>query len=124
MSPVGTRRVLIVDDDEHIAEVMASLLRIACDEIVIARNLADALGLVRSKAFSVVLLDLILPDSRAERTLAAIPAIRGAGVPRVICVTGGDFGAEVRATAAELGAEAVWQKSPDLARQLAGLFGP
>lgn len=122
MSPVGTRRVLIIDDDPQMAEVMAALLRMACDEIAIVGTLRDGLRLIQTKAFAVVLLDLMLPDSRADRTLAAIPEFRAAGVPRVVCVTGSDFGDEVRATAAENGAEAVWQKNAELARHLAGLF--
>lgn len=122
MAPIGTRRVLIVDDDEQIALVMAALLRLQCDEVVVAGTLGGAFGIVRSRAFAVVLLDLILPDSTAERTIEAIPMLIRQGAPRVICITGGDFGIGVRAAAVGNGAQAVWSKDAELPGRIARLF--
>lgn len=122
MAPIGTRRVLVVEDDPAVAEVMGAIMRIVADEIVIAGSLRGCMECVATKTFSLVLLDLMLPDSRAYNTIAAIPAIKAAGVPRVVCVTASDVGYSLLAEAREAGAEDILSKNNGLHRKLTALF--
>jgi DNA-binding response OmpR family regulator len=60
---LGKKRVLVVDDDEALREVLASQLEIHEDfEVVPAATGAEALELARSSTFDTILLDITLPD--------------------------------------------------------------
>jgi DNA-binding response OmpR family regulator len=122
MPPIGIRRVLVVDDDHQIAQVMAAAVRMACDEVVVVGTMRECLSIVRTKLFALVLLDLVLPDSHAYATLECVPRIKAAGVPRVMCVTGTDVGDSLRAAATEAGAEGIITKDVGFIPNLARLF--
>ncbi len=83
MAPTPRERVLIVEDDEVTAELVAAALvgndatrdARAVFEPVRAATLAEARTALRASTFSAVLLDLSLPDSSGLDTLHAILAI-------------------------------------------------
>ena len=58
--------VLVVEDDPLVAEVLQTTLeeayRVSC-----ASTISEALGLLRTRHFSVVLVDCVLPDGRGEK---------------------------------------------------------
>lgn|GEM_PF-4294315 len=85
-------RVLVVDDDDAVRELMAELLTRAGFEVLVARNGGEALERMRAEAelISAVVLDLDMPELDGAETLAAIRKIRDA-VP-VVIVTGYDDG--------------------------------
>lgn len=56
------QRILIVDDDENIAELISLYLSKECFETKIAYNGRDALSLVKSFNPHLMLLDIMLPD--------------------------------------------------------------
>lgn len=56
------QRILIVDDDENIAELISLYLTKECFETEIAGNGKDALALVNSFNPHLILLDIMLPD--------------------------------------------------------------
>ena len=56
------QKILIVDDDENIAELISLYLTKECFDTEIAYNGRDALGLVKSFNPNLVLLDIMLPD--------------------------------------------------------------
>lgn len=56
------QRILIVDDDEHIAELISLYLIKECYEAEIALTGQDALQLVKSFNPHLILLDIMLPD--------------------------------------------------------------
>lgn len=58
---VGKQRILIVDDDENIAELISLYLTKECYETMMVHNGEDALGAFESFKPSLVLLDLMLP---------------------------------------------------------------
>ena len=122
MAPIGIRRVLIVDDDAQMTQIMAAVLRISCDEIVTVGTLAAALLAARTKAFALVLLDLFLPDSPGLKTLESIGEFTAAGVPRVVCITGAEITPEIRDAAKLYGAEQVISKNDQMAHHLRALF--
>jgi DNA-binding response OmpR family regulator len=76
------KRVLLVEDDEAIAEVVGLILHESGYHVDHVSNVADALVSVRSERPAVVLLDLTLPGAsglsflrtcRENTTLAALP---------------------------------------------------
>ena len=59
---MNKQKILIVDDDENIAELISLYLTKECFDTEIAYNGRDALGLVKSFNPNLVLLDIMLPD--------------------------------------------------------------
>ncbi|HEY6844163.1 MAG TPA: response regulator, partial [Thermoanaerobaculia bacterium] len=57
-----TKRVLVVDDDAEIRELLASVLRRRGLTADVAADGAEALDLLRQNIYSVVLLDLLMPN--------------------------------------------------------------
>jgi DNA-binding response OmpR family regulator len=84
------RRVLLVEDDEAIAEVVALILHESGFVVDRVSNVADALISVRGEPPAVVLLDLSLPETsglrfleacRQTEALASLPIVILSGTP-------------------------------------------
>src|SRR5438132_7143485 len=89
---VGTERVLVVDDDEPLAKVMARVLRSRGFECDVALTGSEARRLVEAKDYAVVLLDVRLPDEsgyglleelRVTRPNTAVVMISGVDDPEL-----------------------------------------
>jgi len=89
---VGTERVLVVDDDEPLAKVMARILRSRGFECDVALTGSDARRLLEGKDYAVALLDVRLPDEsgyglleelRATRPNTAVVMISGVDDPEL-----------------------------------------
>jgi DNA-binding response OmpR family regulator len=89
-----TGRILLVEDDERLAEMLAAYLGGAGFQVTVARNGAAGLALEGRTPFDAVILDLTLPDldglevCRRMRARTATPILmltaRGEPVDRVI----------------------------------------
>jgi DNA-binding response OmpR family regulator len=89
-----TDRVLLIEDDARLAEMLASYLGGGGFRVTVAHNGASGLALEAREPFDAVILDLTLPDMdgldvcRQMRTRAATPILmltaRGEPVDRVI----------------------------------------
>ncbi len=76
--PAGTRvRILHVEDDESILEIIATLIADTAD-IVPATTITKARMLLQHEVFDLVILDLALPDGDGETLL---PLLNKAGAP-------------------------------------------
>lgn len=106
-------RVLVVEDDEHIAHLMAAVLQLVSKEVVMERTLHRAFEAVRAQPFAIVLLDLALPDSHMIATIAAIPSLKRAGGVRVVVVTGAPIDDYMRQTLMEAGSDDIISKAED-----------
>jgi two-component system phosphate regulon response regulator PhoB len=97
-------RILIVEDEKDIVQVLEFALRQAGFETVSARDAGEAFSRIREKAPDAVILDLMLPDMPGTeicRQLKAAP--RTAAVPVIMLTARGD---EVdRVVGFELGAD-------------------
>jgi len=89
---VGTERVLVVDDDEPLAKVMARVLRSRGFECDFALTGSEARRLLETKDYAVALLDVRLPDEsgyglleelRATRPNTAVVMISGVDDPEL-----------------------------------------
>jgi CheY-like chemotaxis protein len=84
----ASKRVLVVDDDEGIRGLLTSVLRrrdLVVDE---AANGADALDLLRQNIYSVVLLDLLMPNIDGFGVLDELDS--ALAPPVVLVITGAD----------------------------------
>lgn len=77
MSTSFQTRVLVVDDEENVAFLVASALRVAGHEVMTAGTGRDAVRLASSYAPDVIVLDVMLPDFDG---FSALSRIRAAGV--------------------------------------------
>jgi len=73
---VGTERVLVVDDDEPLAKVMARVLRSRGFECDVALTGSEARRLVEANDYAVALLDVRLPDESGYGLLEELRATR------------------------------------------------
>lgn len=60
--PVAMPRILVVDDEESITELLATALRFIGFEVTVASNGAEALAEVRRFTPDLVVLDVMMPD--------------------------------------------------------------
>jgi PAS domain S-box-containing protein len=115
------RRLLLVDDHRHAAEMMAELLRAAGHEVVVAFDGPSALGSAPSFRPHVALLDIGLPVmdgyDLARKLRAALPS-----APRLVAISG--YGQEHdRRRSEEAGFEAHLVKPVQAAQVLAAVDG-
>lgn len=83
-------RVLVVDDNDDVAEMTAEMLRMYGHEVTIANDGPSALTAVASDRPDVVLLDLGLPGMNGIEVAEALHAARHAASPLVVAVSGYD----------------------------------
>jgi DNA-binding response OmpR family regulator len=83
--------VLIVDDDADIANLLHAMIssRFSQYPIVFARNGAEALAMLRSRHYALIILDLLLPDMDGRHILGKIRRI-AQGSPAVFVLSGVD----------------------------------
>ena len=82
----GMAKVLIIDDDEIISEMLSDMVSMSGHSAMTAANLADGIHKARTDSFDVVFLDIRLPDGSG---LDALPTIREApSSPEIIIITG------------------------------------
>jgi len=82
------RRILVVDDDAPMLEVMSRVLSLNAYDVHTARSAEEALPLALGGRYDGILLDLILPDANGLFVYRKIARQRPALGPRVIFVTG------------------------------------
>lgn len=71
MSGLARHRVLVVEDDQALFEVIRDYLRLSAYEVSGARSERECLGALTSGQFDLILLDLNLPDGDGLDLLAA-----------------------------------------------------
>ena len=82
------QRILAVDDDETILELLAQTLATQHYQVDVARTSEDALPQILFHDYSGILIDLVLPDSNGLALFRQIARRRPALRSRVIFVTG------------------------------------
>jgi CheY-like chemotaxis protein len=106
-------RILVVDDDPSVAEVLAESIRAGGDEALVALDAVEALHVLESIPLDGIFLDVVMPDLGGLAALARIKA-RHPGLPVVILSGHADEGLAQEALA--LGAAEVIRKPAALAR--------
>jgi CheY-like chemotaxis protein len=81
-------RVLIVDDEADIAEVLQEIVEGDGHQVSVAANGRDALQRIEREAFDLVLSDLIMPELDGAGLWRALRANRPELADRVVFITG------------------------------------
>jgi DNA-binding NtrC family response regulator len=82
---MGTKgRVLVVDDEEIMRDVLSALLSSESYEVDLAENGAQALEMIRDGDYGVMLLDLMMPEVDGIQVLEALQKIENSPVPVVL----------------------------------------
>jgi signal transduction histidine kinase/ActR/RegA family two-component response regulator len=85
---VRRERVLVVDDNQDAAELIADVLRAAGHEVLVANDAFEALSIIDRSAPSVVVLDIGLPVMNGYELAARVRETLGHYAPRMIALTG------------------------------------
>ena len=118
-------RILVVDDETEIAELMRAMLEGAGHEVSTAESGAVALELLDTARFDAVVSDVRMPDMDGEALHRHIAARHPALAGRMLFVTGDTLAPDVRrflASAASATLDKPFAKS-DLLRAVAALLG-
>ncbi len=97
-APAMVLDVLVVEDNDDIADTLGDWLEMVGHKVRIARNGADGVALVLSAVPDVVLCDLGLPDMSGVEVCRAIRALEIATRPTMVAVTGWGREHDLRAT--------------------------
>jgi DNA-binding response OmpR family regulator len=87
MSGDRSKRALVIDDDDHIRELLQALLETAGFEVALMRDGIDAVDL-KADDYAVVLLDMKMPIFDGERLTDYWKLTNPAVLRRVILLTG------------------------------------
>ena len=86
--PMSSKRVLIVDDDATIREMLVSVLRRRDLIVDVAGDGQEALDLLKEHSYSVVLLDLLMPNVDGFGVIENLGS--AISTPVVLVITGAD----------------------------------
>ncbi len=101
-----TVRIMIVDDDEDLAESLADLLKVFGYEVDIATNGRDAFRRAQAADFDITFMDVRMPVMNGVDSCLAIKRIKPQA--RIVMMTG--FKEPILAKATAAGAEGPLQK--------------
>jgi PAS domain S-box-containing protein len=115
--PTGNERILLVDDEEMLVDVITDMLTILGYEVVSANRSLDALQLFRSQCerFHLVITDLTMPEMTGMELAAELLRIRG-DIP--IILSTGFTCSEIREKAMTMGIRQIMKK-PFILQELA-----
>jgi CheY-like chemotaxis protein len=105
-------RILIVDDDPSVAELLAEAVRSAGHEALVALDGAEALRMLESTPFDGVFLDVVMPDMGG---LVALARIRSRWPTLPVVIMSGHANEDLARQALGLGATDVVRKPAILA---------
>ena len=113
----ATKRVLIVDDQPHVLDVLREILvsfqHGHAYEITTARYVADALVILQRERFDLILLDTVMPGI-GRQGLDLLKRIRDLGVNAPVLMMSGDWESRKEADALIEGAFGYLHKPFDL----------
>ena len=122
ITPKATKRVLIVDDQPRVLDVLretlASFQHRDAYEITLAQSVADALAILQRERFDLILLDMVMPgigDPLLRRQgLDLLKRVRDLGVNAPVLMMSGDYERRKEADALTEGASGYLHKPFDL----------
>ena len=117
-------RILVVDDDAGVREVLQSMLEAAGYSVAVAVNGREALAAMREGSFDCIITDLVMPEQEGIET---IKMIRRDYPDLGIIAMSGAFGGDYLRIASYLGAHATLSKPvqlPTLLATVSSLIGP
>lgn len=96
------KRILLVDDDDNLREILTAVLSKSGCSVDAARDGIEALALLSQNQYDVILSDLRMPGLDGPALYKALRAMRQTSTPRVIFMTGnagiGEYATFLRGT--------------------------
>ena len=122
--PGPVARLLVVDDETEIAELLRELLEAAGYQVTTADSGAAALRLLASQRFDAIVSDLRMPDTDGAALWRAVAQQQPALARRMLFVTGDTLGIGARSFLAEAGCPSLDKpfRRSDLLAQVAALL--
>ena len=93
---IAGARILVVDDEPTILEFLSHLLAAEGHQVETADNSSDALEMIRSRRYSLILSDIKLPDMSGIELYQHIKKIAPSLTKRVVFITGDVTGSDTR----------------------------
>ena len=112
------KRLLVVDDDTLLLDMLSQGLQAQGYQLATATNGRDALRLLTTQPFDLVVLDVMMPYVDGYHVAHEIQTILGENAPKVLLITGRDTAKESGVILMS-GADAAIQKPFDLKQILA-----
>ena len=84
------KHVLVVDDDQGVRDMLSAVLRMKGLVVDVASDGSEALDLIALNTYSVVLLDLLMPNVDGFGVLSRLHASGSSNAPVVLVVTGAE----------------------------------
>lgn len=106
-------RILVVEDEPMVAEVLAEAIKAAGCEVLVALDGTEALGVLAATPVDGVFMDLVMPGLSG---LSVLAQIRNRHPLLPVVIISGHGAGEIAAKARELGAVAVLEKPSTLAQ--------
>ena len=85
-----TKRILVVDDDRDVRNILETALGQRGLEVVAASNGREAIAALSEQQFSVVILDLLMPEASGFDVLDALGRADVKSLPVVLVLTGAE----------------------------------
>jgi DNA-binding response OmpR family regulator len=102
-------RILVIDDDQDLAEVLAEVLGDSDHQVSVAHTCAEALANASTGMPHLVLVDYNLPDCSGLDLTRQLRTSEGGIRPRIVVMTG-EEPAQVKDAAAQAGVDEVVRK--------------
>jgi len=115
-TPAAKNRILVIDDEPIIRQVLTLHLHSAGYDVVCAENATEGISLVRSGSFSLVITDYNLPDLNG---LGVMAAVKSCAPDLPVIVISGFLDAELVSRVVKAGA-ARYLKKPFLKADVLG----
>ena len=80
-------KVLVVDDDEAVRQLLNTVLKMEGYEVAMARDGREAIRMAEEQSFDAILLDLMMPNLSGEDTLRVLRDRERSSATPVIIIT-------------------------------------
>ena len=90
MSAEHAKRILIADDDRDVRNILGSVLRQRGLDVSVAADGREAIEALAAQKFSVVILDLLMPEADGFDVLDALRHAEPKALPVVLVLTGAE----------------------------------
>ena len=87
-------KVLVVDDEESIRDILCMLLKEAGLEVITAQSASEAMGFIKNNNFDFVITDLMMPKMKGDEFIEKARKIKNCENTKFVLITGCMWGEE------------------------------
>ena len=90
--------IVTVDDDPDVLDLIATQLAVDGYTVVKASNPSDGMAILRERRADILLVDLVMPDTRGDAIIAEVKADHELRLVPIVVLTGAEIDRDTRAT--------------------------